>query len=46
VPVKSGWVSVTFDERPGLAGGLHFEVEAEPEACLREIQARLRTFEA
>jgi len=27
-------------------GGLRFSAEDEPDVCLREIQARLRTFEA
>jgi hypothetical protein len=41
LPVEDGWLPVNFGERPGPAGGLRFALEAEPEACLREIQARL-----
>jgi hypothetical protein len=44
LPVEDGWLPVSFGDRPGPAGGLHFDAEAEPETCLREIQARLRTF--
>ena len=33
-----------FGDRAGPAGGLRFAAESEPEVCLREIQARLRTF--
>ena len=40
LPVGDGWLSVTFGIGP--AGGLRFEEETEPEACLRETQARLR----
>jgi hypothetical protein len=42
LPVKCGWLPVTFGDRPGPAGGLHFAAEAEPNAGLRENQARLR----
>jgi len=42
LPVEDGWLPVTFGERPGPAGGLRFTLEAEPGACVREIQARLR----
>jgi hypothetical protein len=41
LPVGNDWLPVTFGDRPGPAGGLHFAAGAEPEACLREIQARL-----
>jgi hypothetical protein len=44
LPVPGGWLPVTFGERPGPASGLCFAAEAEPDVCLREIQARLRTF--
>ena len=44
LPVENGWLPVTFGDRPGPAGGLHFAGESEPDACLREIQARLRGF--
>jgi hypothetical protein len=43
-PVEDGWLPVTFGDRPGPPGGLRFTDEAEPDACLREIQARLHTF--
>jgi hypothetical protein len=46
LPREGGWLPVSFGDRPGPAGGLRFEAEAEPDVCLREIQARLRTFEA
>jgi hypothetical protein len=44
LPVGDGWLPVTFGKRPGPTGGLHFATGAEPDVCLREIQARLRTF--
>jgi hypothetical protein len=44
LPIKDSWLPVSFGDRPGPAGGLRFAAGAEPEACLREIQARLRTF--
>ena len=43
LPVKGGWLPVTFGDRPVPTGGLRFAAEAEPEACLREVQARLPT---
>ncbi len=43
LPLEDGWLPVTLGDRPGPAGGLRFAAEAEPDACLREIQARLRT---
>jgi len=46
LPVGDSWLPVTFGERPGPADGLRFAAEAEPDTCLREIHARLRTFEA
>jgi hypothetical protein len=46
LPVRNGWVPVTFGERPGPAEGLRFDAEAEPDTCVREIQARLGTFDA
>ena len=42
LPLKQGWLPVAFGDRPAPAGGLRFAAEAEPEACLREIQTRLR----
>jgi hypothetical protein len=44
LPIKDSWLPVTFGDQPGPTGGLRFAAGAEPEACLREIQARLRTF--
>jgi hypothetical protein len=44
IPQAKGWLPVTLGERPGPTSGLRFAAGAEPEACLREIQARLRTF--
>jgi hypothetical protein len=41
LPVGDGWLPVTFGDRSGPTGGLHFAAEAEPEACLREVKARL-----
>jgi hypothetical protein len=43
LPVENGWLPVSFGDRPGPAGGLHFDAGAEPEICLPEIQARLGT---
>ena len=43
LPVEDGWLPVTFGDRPGPSGGMRFAAEAEAEACLREIRARLRT---
>jgi hypothetical protein len=43
LPVEGGWLPVTFGDQPGPTGGLRFAAVTEPEACLREIQARLRT---
>jgi hypothetical protein len=42
LPTGDGWLPVTFGEWPGPTGGLRFADEDEPEACLREIQTRLR----
>jgi hypothetical protein len=42
LPVKDGWLPVSFGDRPGPAGGLRFAADDEPAVCLREIQARLR----
>jgi hypothetical protein len=39
--VDDGWLPLTFGDRPGPTGGLRFAAEAEPEACVREIQSRL-----
>jgi len=44
LPTGAGWLPVTFGDQPGPTGGLRFAPESEPDACLREIQARLRTF--
>ena len=43
LPLEDGWLSVTFGDRLGPESGLRVAAEAEPDACLREIQARLRT---
>ena len=43
-PVEGGWLPVTFGDRPGPAGGLRVAAEADPYACVRDIQARLRGF--
>jgi hypothetical protein len=42
LPVENGWLPVAFGDRPGPTGGLRLIAEAGPEACLREIQARLQ----
>ena len=42
LPLKQGWLPVSFGERPGPAGGLCFAAEDELDVCVREIQARLR----
>ena len=42
LPVKGGWLPVTFGDQPGPSGGLYFGDDTEPEVCLREIHARLR----
>ncbi len=44
LPVEDGWLPVTFGDRLGPTDGLRFAPEDEPDVCLREIQARLRTF--
>jgi len=44
LPVEDGWLPVTFGDRPGPTSGLRFDTESAPDTCLREIQARLRTF--
>jgi hypothetical protein len=44
LPHENGWLPVSFGERPGPPGRLRFGAEDEPDVCLREIQARLRTF--
>jgi hypothetical protein len=41
LPTEDGWLPVTFGDRLGPDGGLCFSTQAEPEACLREIQTRL-----
>jgi hypothetical protein len=43
LPVDDGWLPVIFGERPAPTSALRFAAEAEPDACLREIQARLST---
>jgi len=43
-PVENCWLSVTFGERHGPASGMHFTDDVRLDTCLREIQARLRTF--
>jgi hypothetical protein len=42
LPVKDGWLPLTFGDRPGPVSGLRFSAETKPDTCLREIQARLR----
>jgi hypothetical protein len=42
LPVEDGWLPVTFGDRPGPRNVWRFSTEAEPEACLQEVQARLR----
>jgi hypothetical protein len=42
LPIDDGWLPVTFGDRSRPATGLRFATEAEPDACLREIQAKLR----
>ena len=42
LPVKGGWLPVTFGDQPGPTGGLRFAAATEPDTCLREIQARLQ----
>jgi hypothetical protein len=43
LPVEDdGWLPVTFGERPGPTGGLRFAADSELDACLQEVQARLR----
>ena len=46
LPVGDPWLPVAFGDRPGPVSGLHFTADVRPDTCLREIQARLRTFEA
>ena len=41
LPIGDDWLPVTFGDRPCPAGGLRFAAEAETDACLREVQARL-----
>jgi len=42
LPTGDGWLPVTFGDRPGPSSGLRFAAVTEPDACLREIQARLQ----
>ena len=42
LPTGDGWLPVVFGDRPGPADGLSFAAHAEPDTCLRDIQARLR----
>ncbi|GAB4528848.1 MAG: hypothetical protein Kow0063_05390 [Anaerolineae bacterium] len=42
LPVENGWLSVSFSDRPDPASGLRFAAEAETDACLREMQAKIR----
>ena len=44
LPIEDDWLPVTFGDRPGPSGGLRFGAEDELDGCLRQIQARLRTF--
>ena len=43
IPQAGGWLPVTLGERPGPAGGLRFAADAEPDDCVREVQARLHS---
>ena len=43
LPVEDGWLPATFGDRPGPRNVWRFSTEAEPEACLQEVQTRLRT---
>jgi hypothetical protein len=42
LPQAGGWLPVTLGERPGPASGLRFPADAEPDACAKTIQERLR----
>ena len=42
IPQAEGWLPVTLGERPGPAARLRFAADAEPDTCLREIEATLR----
>ena len=41
--LAGGWLPVSFGNHPDPAGGLCSESGAKPEACAREIQARIRS---
>ena len=42
LPVGDDWLPVTFGDRSGPEGGVHFAPGAEPDACLQEIPIRLQ----
>jgi hypothetical protein len=42
LPVWDDWLPMTFGDRPGPADGLRSEAETELDACLQEVQTRLR----
>ncbi len=42
LPVKDGWLPVTFGDRPSPARGLRFDAGAEPDFWVREIKAWLQ----
>jgi hypothetical protein len=44
LPVGDAWLPVNVGDRPGPTDGLRFAPEDEPDVCLWEIQAKLRTF--
>ena len=41
LPTGDGWLTVTFGEQPGPRNILRFGAEAEPEAGLQEVRAKL-----
>ena len=43
LPIEDGWLPMTFGDRPSPSGRLRIGAEDEPDVCLREIRARLRS---